>query len=76
MKQQIQLSDHFTYKRLLQFVLPSIASVIFTSIYGVVDGFFVSNFVGKDPFTGLNIIMPFIIILGAVGNMIGIGGSA
>ena len=72
----IQLSDHFTYKRLLRFVLPCIASVIFTSIYGVVDGFFVSNFVGKIPFTGLNIIMPFVIILGAVGSMIGIGGSA
>lgn len=73
---EIQLSDHFSYKRLLRFTLPSIASMIFTSIYGVVDGFFVSNYVGKDPFTGLNIIMPFVIILGAVGSMVGTGGSA
>lgn len=72
----IQLSDHFDYKRLIRFTLPSIASMIFTSIYGVVDGFFVSNFVGKIPFTGLNIIMPFVMMLAAVGNMIGIGGSA
>lgn len=72
----IQLSDHFSYKRLLRFTLPSIASMVFTSIYGVVDGFFVSNFVGKDPFTGLNLIMPAVMILGAVGNMIGVGGSA
>lgn len=72
----IQLSDHFNYKRLLRFTLPSIASMVFTSIYGVVDGFFVSNYVGKIPFTGLNLIMPAIMILGAVGNMIGAGGSA
>ncbi len=72
----IQLSDHFSYKRLLRFTLPSIASMVFTSIYGVVDGFFVSNFVGKDPFTGLNIIMPAIMILGAIGSMVGTGGSA
>lgn len=76
MSTQIQLSDHFNYRRLLRFTLPSIASMIFTSIYGVVDGFFVSNYVGKIPFAGLNIIMPFIMILGAVGNMIGLGGSA
>lgn len=72
----IRLSDHFSYKRLLRFTLPSIASMVFTSIYGVVDGFFVSNFVGKDPFTGLNIIMPVVMILGAIGSMIGTGGAA
>lgn len=75
-KQPIQLSDHFNYRRLFRFTLPSIAGMIFTSIYGVVDGFFVSNYVGKIPFTGLNIIMPFIMMLGAVGNMVGLGGSA
>lgn len=76
MKTAIQLSDHFTYRRLLRFTLPSIASMIFASVYGVVDGYFVSNFVGKIPFAGLNIIMPFVMMLGAVGNMIGLGGSA
>ena len=72
----IQLSDHFTYSRLLRFTLPSIAMMIFTSIYGVVDGFFVSNFVGKLPFTAVNFIMPFLMLLGAVGFMLGSGGSA
>jgi len=73
---RIQLSDHFTYKRLLKFTMPSIAMMIFTSIYGVVDGFFVSNFVGKTPFAAVNFIMPFLMILGAVGFMFGTGGSA
>lgn len=73
---KIQLSDHFTYKRLLQFTLPSIVMMIFTSIYGVVDGFFISNFVGKTPFAAVNFIMPFIMILGALGFMFGTGGSA
>lgn len=73
---KIQLSDHFTYKRLLQFTLPSIIMMIFTSIYGVVDGFFISNFVGKTPFAAVNFIMPFIMILGALGFMFGTGGSA
>ena len=72
----IQLSDHFTYKRVLRFVMPSIAMMIFTSIYGVVDGLFVSNFVGKIPFAAVNLIMPFLMILGALGFMIGTGGSA
>lgn len=72
----IQLSDHFSYKRLLRFTLPAILGMVFTSIYGVVDGFFVSNFVGKTPFTGLNLIVPAIMVLGAVGNMVGVGGSA
>lgn len=70
------LSQHYTYRKLFRFTLPSIASMIFTSIYGIVDGFFVSNYVGMIPFAGLNIIMPFIMMLGAVGNMVGIGGSA
>ena len=72
----IQLSEHFTYKKLLRFTLPSIAMMIFTSIYGVVDGFFVSNFVGKTPFAAVNFIMPFLMILGAFGFMLGTGGSA
>ena len=72
----IQLSDHFTYKRLLRFTLPSVIMMVFTSIYGVVDGFFVSNFAGKTPFTAINFIWPFIMILGAIGFMFGTGGSA
>lgn len=72
----IQLSDHFNYKHLLRFTMPSIAMLIFTSIYGVVDGFFVSNFVGKTPFTAVNFIMPVLIILGCVGFMFGTGGGA
>lgn len=76
MKLNIQLSDHFTYRKLLRFTLPSIAMMIFTSIYGVVDGFFVSNYVGKTPFAAVNFIYPFIMILGAFGFMLGTGGSA
>lgn len=72
----IQLSDHFTYKKLIRFTMPSIMMMIFTSIYGVVDGLFVSNFVGKTPFAAVNFIMPFIMILGAFGFMFGTGGSA
>lgn len=72
----IQLSDHFNYKRLLRFSLPSIIMMIFTSVYGVVDGFFVSNFVGKTPFAAVNFIMPFLMILGSVGFMLGTGGGA
>ena len=72
----IQLSDHFDYKKLLRFTMPSIVMMIFTSIYGVVDGFFVSNFVGKTPFAAVNFIMPFLMILGAVGFLFGTGGSA
>ena len=73
---QIQLSDHFTYKRLLRFTLPSIMMMIFTSIYGVVDGIFVSNFAGKTSFAAVNFIMPFLMILGTLGFMFGTGGSA
>ncbi len=72
----IQLSDHFTYKKLFRFCLPPIIMMVFTSIYGVVDGLFVSNFVGKIPFAAINLVMPFIMILGGVGFMIGTGGSA
>ncbi len=72
----IQLSDHFTHKKLLRFTFPSIIMLIFTSIYGVVDGFFVSNFVGKTPFTAVNFIMPFLMILGSLGFMFGTGGGA
>lgn len=73
---KIQLSDHFTYRRLLRFTLPSICMMIFTSVYGVVDGFFVSNFAGKTPFAAVNLIMPFLMILSTVGLMFGTGGSA
>lgn len=73
---QIQLSDHFTYRRLLRFTLPSIIMMIFTSIYGVVDGLFVSNFAGKTQFAAVNLIMPFPMLLAAVGFMLGTGGSA
>ena len=73
---KISLSSHFTYRRLLRFTLPSMVMMVFTSIYGVVDGFFVSNFVGKTPFTAVNFIMPFLMILGTVCFMFGTGGSA
>ena len=73
---KIQLSDSFDYKKLLRFTFPSIIMMVFTSIYGVVDGFFVSNFVGKTPFAAVNFIMPFLMILGTVGFMFGTGGSA
>ena len=76
MKQQIQLSDHFNYGRLIRFTLPSICMMIFTSIYGMVDGFFVSNFAGKTAFASVNIIIPYLMILGGVGAMLGVGGSA
>ncbi len=72
----IQLSDHFTYRKLIRFTLPSIAMMIFTSIYGVVDGFFVSNFAGKTPFAAVNLIMPFLMIVATVGFMFGTGGTA
>lgn len=72
----IKLSEHFTYKKLLTFVFPSVMMMVFTSIYGVVDGFFVSNYVGKTPFAALNLIYPFVQIISAVGFMMGAGGSA
>ena len=73
---RIQLSEHFTYRKILRFVLPSIIMMIFTSVYSVVDGLFISNFVGKIPFASINLIMPFLMGMGAVGFMIGTGGSA
>ncbi len=72
----IQLSDHFNYKKLLRFVLPSIVMMVFTSVYGVVDGLFVSNFVGKTALASINLVMPFMMIFGGIGFMIGTGGSA
>lgn len=72
----IQLSDHFNYTKLLKYTLPSILMMIFTSVYSIVDGFFVSNYVGKTPFAAVNFIMPFLMILGSFGFMFGTGGSA
>lgn len=73
---QIQLSEHFSYNKLIRFVLPSIGMMIFTSVYGVVDGLFVSNFAGKTPFAAVNLIMPLLMVLGTLGFMLGTGGSA
>ena len=75
-KKAIQLSDHFTYSRLLRFVLPCIGTMLFTSIYGIVDGLCVSNFVGKTAFAAVNLIMPLPMLIGSVGFMLGTGGSA
>lgn len=72
----IQLSEHFTLKKLLKFVYPSIVMMIFTSIYSVVDGLFVSNFVGKTALAAINLILPFVMGLSALGFMMGTGGSA
>ena len=72
----IRLSDHFSYSKLIRFTLPTIAMMIFTSIYGIVDGVFVSNCVGSDAFAAVNLIMPVIMILGSTGFMVGTGGSA
>ena len=72
----IQLSEHFTYKKLIRFTIPTIIMMIFTSIYGIVDGIFVSNCVGSDSFAAVNLIMPVLMILGSIGFMIGTGGSA
>ena len=73
---KIQLSDHFTYGKLFRFTFPSIIMMVFTSIYSVVDGFFVSNFAGKTAFASINLIMTFLIIIGSLGFMIGTGGTA
>lgn len=72
----IRLSDHFTYRKLLLFTLPSVGMMISMSIYGVVDGLFVSNFVNKTAFASVNLIMPFVQILSGMGAMFGVGGSA
>lgn len=74
--ERIKLSEHFDYKKLLRFVFPSVVMLVFTSIYGIVDGFFVSNYAGKLPFAALNLIFPLIMILGSVGFMLGTGGNA
>lgn len=73
---KIQLSDHFTYGKLIRFTIPSIAMMVVTSIYGVVDGFFISNFAGKTPFSAVNLIIPFLMIVATVGFMFGTGGTA
>ena len=73
---KIQLSEHFTFKKLLRFVYPSVIMMIFTSIYVVVDGLFVSNYVGKTAFAAINLISPFIMAMSALGFMMGTGGSA
>lgn len=76
MKTGIHLSDHFTYSKLLRFTLPSIVMNIFSSLYIIVDGFFVANFAGKTEFAAVNLIMPVLNILGTIGYMFGVGGSA
>lgn len=73
---RIQLSEHFTYPKLLRFVFPSIVTMIFTSVYSIIDGLFVSNFVGKTSFAALNLIFPLLMVFGALGFMMGSGGSA
>ena len=73
---EIKLSEHFTFGKLLKFVFPSVVMMVFTSIYNVVDGFFVSNFVGKASFAAVNLITPLLMLGGAIGFMIGTGGSA
>lgn len=73
---RIRLSDHFTYGKLLRFTLPSIAMMVFSSIYGVVDGYFVSNYAGKTPFAAVNLVMPVLAIMGIVSFMFGTGGTA
>ncbi|MBQ7523448.1 MAG: MATE family efflux transporter [Oscillospiraceae bacterium] len=72
----IALSDHFTYRRLLRFVLPSIGMMIFTSFYNMVDGFFVANYTGDVEFAAINLIIPFLMICATVGFMVGTGGTA
>ncbi len=73
---KIQLSDHFTYGKLIKFTLPSIVMMLFTSIYGIVDGIFVSNFVGKTALAAVNLIWPYVMVIGTVGFMVGTGGTA
>lgn len=73
---KIQLSEHFTYGKLLRFTLPAIVMMIFTSVHGVVDGIFVSNFAGKTPFSAINLIMPYLMVFGTLCFMVGTGGTA
>ena len=76
MAQRISISDKFTFGKLLRFAVPSIVMVIFTSLYGIVDGLFVSNFAGDDAFTAVNLFLPVFYLLGAVGFLLGSGGCA
>ena len=75
-KTAIKISDHFTYGKLLRYTVPPIVMMIFSSVYSVVDGLFVSNFAGKTPFAAINFIMPYLMILSAGGFMLGTGGNA
>ncbi|MDE5897994.1 MAG: MATE family efflux transporter, partial [Treponemataceae bacterium] len=75
-KNTIRISDHFTMARLLRFTFPSVVMLVFTSVYGVVDGFFVSNFTGKTAFAAVNFIMPLLMLLGGAGFLFGTGGGA
>ena len=76
MRSRIHLSEHFTYSKLLRFTLPPIVMNIFASLYIIADGYFVANFVGKTEFAAVNLIMPVLNILGTIGYMFGVGGSA
>ena len=73
---QVKISDHFSYKKLVSFVFPSIVMMIFISIYSIVDGLFISNFTGEEGFTAVNLIFPVLMIFAAIGFMVGAGGSA
>ena len=73
---ELKLSEHFTYKKLILYVLPCVAMMILTSVYSIVDGFFVSNYAGKTAFAAVNLIMPLLLVLGCVGFMFGTGGGA
>ena len=75
-KERIQLSDHFTYRKLFRFVLPTIANMVFLSVYWIIDGLFISNFVGKVAFAAVNVTFPIFSVIGVFGLMIGTGGSA
>lgn len=72
----IQIKDHFTYKKLIKYTFSSVVMMVFTSIYGVVDGLFLSNYAGKTAFAAVNFILPFLLVLGGIGFMFGCGGSA
>lgn len=76
MQEKIQLSDHFTYGRLIRFVVPSVAMMVFTSIYSVVDGFFVSNYVGVTGFAAINLMLPILMFFSCLGFLFGTGGTA
>ena len=73
---ELKLSEHFTYKKLILYVLPCVAMMILTSVYSIVDGFFVSNYAGKNAFAAVNLIMPVLMGVSSLGFMIGTGGSA